>query len=490
MINNYFKDYKEFQEVFGTPKNRSNSIFLQTYKHFIRTGRKREFELAFPIVNVRNLCTHMETTLRRNPKGLNGQIHLLKQFYPTERFELDENGGVCEDLDVGAVRYLNDKGRVYKMKTGKFMRSILKENGIIEMYGEVLSNYYIEQFGISWREYTSKLDVRLVLDEDFDFIYSSRNYASGSMGSCMTDEDRSEFWNNAVSAMAASIVNNDGLILARCVVWTNVYNSDTGEQIRYADRQYSVDGEESYKRRLVRMLIDAGEIDAYKEFGAGVSDTRAIVDIHGESMAHCALTVDMNLDSGDVVSYMDTFRYYDINSRTSSNFDDDYTHELDSTNTYFEGGRNYDEYNDEYTDDEIVHLYVYSSWNGYYYDSTVAEGYAEDNFVWVDRLYGWATDAYYSELMDEHLPMDEYEDIEERWKEDNWNYDEYNEEYTPDNVITCFVRNRRYHVYDTMYVSEDFAYNNFIEYDGEYYNAINDETGIPYGIEAEELETV
>ena len=446
--------------------------------------------MAFPIVNVRNLCTHMETTLRRNPKGLSNYISLLNQPYPTERFELDENEGVCEDLDVGAVRYLNDKGRAYKMKTGKFMRNILKENGIIELYGEVLSNYYIEQFGIAWREHASKFNCRLVVDDDFDFIYSSCNYISGTMGSCMTDKDRSEFWENAVSAKAASIVNDDGRILARCVVWTDVFNSDTGERIRYADRQYSAYGDESYKRRLVRMLIDAGEIDAYKEFGAGVSDSRAIVNIHGESMAHCALSVDMHLHDGDVVTYMDTFKYYDLYSNTACNFDDDYTHELESTDAFFGDGRNYDEYNDEYTNDYLVPVFVYnSSWNAYD-EVMVSENYAEDNFIWVDHLGGWADEAYYSELMCEYLPHDEADELEEEWKSDNWNYDEYIGEYTPDDVITCFVWNLAYDNYETMDVNQYYAYDNFIQYDGELYNVINKETGVPYGVEVEELETV
>ena len=79
-------------------------------------------------------------------------------------------------------------------------------------------------------------------------------------------------------------MNETGKIIARCVIFTEVYDAD-GEVWRYAERQYSVGCNDVYKQALVDALIQAGEIDCFKKVGASCHDCHAIVDVHGNSLA-------------------------------------------------------------------------------------------------------------------------------------------------------------------------------------------------------------
>ena len=61
---------------------------------------------------------------------------------------------------------------------------------------------------------------------------------------------------------------------------------------------------------------------------------------------------------GDSLSYQDSFIYYDIDEHKAYNRHRcGVTHELDTTDAYFEDDRYYDEYHDEYCDEieEVIY---------------------------------------------------------------------------------------------------------------------------------------
>ena len=95
---------------------------------------------------------------------------------------------------------------------------------------------------------------------------------------------------------------------------------------------------------------------------------------------------------------------------------------------------NWDEYNRENT--SMSHsLLVTGTPRACYDEMSCSESYAERNFTYVEYLSMYVDNTYYSEIMDEHLPLDCWEELEEEYKENNWNYDEHNKEYVEEDVI-------------------------------------------------------
>jgi hypothetical protein len=99
-----------------------------------------------------------------------------------------------------------------------------------------------------------------------------------------------------------------------------------------------------------------------------------------------------------------------------------------------------------------------------------AREYARDNFLWSERHEIYLTEAYYSDILDDYLLFDEWEEIEAEYKQRYWNYDEYNEKYVEEDVIACQIWNGSEYV--EKYVSENYASEMFEEVDGVYYNEV------------------
>jgi len=194
--------------------------------------------------------------------------------------------------------------------------------------------------------------------------------------------------------------------------------------------------------------------------------------VNGEDLSERHLWIDFNLQDGDTISYMDTFKWYfhEIGKADNSNYFDGAYSDLATTSgtLEIEEDRNYDEYNEEYTDDELVPVRV---WEGSYYrEQSVAEEYARDNFCWSEYSNSYFDEAYWSEFFEDWLPLDEYESIEQDYKESHWNYDEYNEEYIDDDIVECNILYGE--EYRTKWVSEKYADENFEFVDGVYYDKI------------------
>ena len=194
---------------------------------------------------------------------------------------------MCEDGDIRAVRYVNlENNRVFKMKAGRFFNKCLEDMGIT--WPEPVRLWMCEEFQRQWETYSSQNRVSktgeldLQVDDDFKSIYSYRACA-GDFYSCMMDDGQWPFYRDAVNAKAAYLRRKaDGKIVARCIIFNEVHDTDTGEVLRLAERQYSTECDDVLKRLLVDALIKGDYIDGYKKVGVDCHNNRAYIGKNGE----------------------------------------------------------------------------------------------------------------------------------------------------------------------------------------------------------------
>lgn len=331
-----FANYEEFKEIFGVRefegrKARNNKILLSLLKErvILRNVIKTN---DFTLLSINNMTDLKNTVLKKvsisgaRSKKLKYKLTLLGRNYYSAVYSLDQLNGICEDGTASAVRYVNNEScRVFKMKSGKMMRHLIESTKIGKLLPEQVKNWLCEEFTRDWTSYSmGKLPKnKLVVNDDFAGIYSSDRLKKINrcccFGSCMTDKDQHYFYENAVKAKAAYLEDSEGDIIARCVIFTEVFDED-GNVYRYAERQYSSGGNEVYKQALVDALINAGEIDCYKTIGASCHDNHAIVDINGNSLSNKNFHIHCDLDWDDTLSYQDTFKYYNMSTHKADNY--------------------------------------------------------------------------------------------------------------------------------------------------------------------------
>lgn len=361
----------------------------------------------------------------------------------------DEYRGVCEDGSP-SVRYKSLKdGKIYKMKPGKFLRRAADDFNMKHYIGEPLLNFFCENFANDWEALHGPKKYKLVVDDDFESIYSSE-CCVGCFHSCMEDEGFHTFYENCVDAQAASLRNEDDEIVARCIIYTDVHELSSGKTYRLAERQYATDQDPVLKKKLIDELIKADLIDGYKIVGASFSDRTKFVLNDGTPLNN-TLYIDCNYDpDSEYVSYQDSFAFYNYDERIAYNLDVSGANiELDITSGRPE--MYWDEVNEEYCA-EIMEVHIWDSrrcgydrmyvnvarlddyynYEGEYYD----EGDLDENdeFIpytegsWSDYLQARIPDdrAEYCEVMDDYIPRDRYDEILEEWMEDN------------DKVLDCY----------------------------------------------------
>lgn len=391
-----FKNYDEFKQLFGVVKHgngvvsRKNKILLACLKdrklfHWWlgfkewcdRTGKKYLYEnhdylRATNMDDLKTFAKHMVSSLVYNDPDNEDtlyQIYFGNDFpyalYSTT-LSLDSLNGICTDGDSKSIRYENiERGRIFKMKAGKFITRCIEECRIPREYmPEQLKRWIGEEFARDWQVYAEQRvsnDYTLHVDDDFEAIYDS-DRCLGDFGSCMTDKGHHTFYRDAIKAKAAYITDEDDMIVARCIVYTDVWD-ENNNHYRLAERQYSSGQDDVLKQILVDKLIKAGEIDGYKRVGASCHDNRNFVRNNGESMHDLSLYIECNLEHNDVLSYQDSFVYYDYNDNTSCNNSSAYyDYELDSTDENFELDGNYSDWN------ECIIPEGYSVYDDYYED--------------------------------------------------------------------------------------------------------------------------
>ena len=276
--------------------------------------------------------------------------------FPSDLYETDDMEGLCEDGTLNAIRYRNvEKERVYKMKAGRMFNHIMSCNVVVDAMPEQIKRWLSEEFVADWIEFARQnigdTEYTLHVDDNFCDIYTKDRCAgydtnSDSFGSCMMDDEQWEFYEKSVNASAAYLTGPDGLIYARCIVFNDVTDED-GRKWRLAERQYSKFGELDLQRMLVSALIRGGHIDGYKRVGASCHDSRAFLDNEGNSLEDKCFSIACRLESGDTLSYQDSFKYYDYNAGTADNYGSG-SERLDTTESEFEmEERCWSDYNNE-----------------------------------------------------------------------------------------------------------------------------------------------
>ena len=121
------------------------------------------------------------------------------------------------------------------------------------------------------------------------------------------------------------------MIVARCIIYDKVYNFPDGRTpLRLAERQYSSDGKDQYKRMLIDKLVANGLIDGYKAIGASCNDSMNFVDVNGNSMRR-RFFIESRWQKSKPLSYQDSFKWADTVHCRAYNFDRDCEYRLDTT---------------------------------------------------------------------------------------------------------------------------------------------------------------
>ena len=458
MLGRYpFKNYEEFKELFVREDGcRKNAVLLK----FLMSKDVRKYCIEtrqYYALKFRTMSELKDFVIERmrygGYKSDHGySIRFLGWNYYNSEFYSDGSYGLCEDRDYRSYRYRRaDNRRVFKMKAGRMFSKLL-DNSII---GDIIPNevklWMCEEMQNDWEQYAKEQippidDCKLVVNDDFERIYNGR-YLLGDFGSCMTDLGHHPFYEESVKAKAAYLEREDGMILARCVVFTEVKDDNTGEVFRLAERQYSSDGKEAYKHDLIRMLKAGGHIDGYKKIGAGCGEADAFVDLNGNSMSGRPFSIECTASDDDIISYQDSFKWYDMDNSRAYNYDDcNYDYDLATTDERLDPG-NYDEYHEEYTRSDTVDVY-YGRWMSCDEERLDDFRYIEgEGYIHYDYCtcceqceeYFREGCGYYSSVTGEDYCCEECrEEAEREYKETHWTYSEYDDEYFEDesDVVT------------------------------------------------------
>lgn len=446
-----FKNYEGFKELFVREDGRrKNAVLLKwlTSKEVRKWCIDNEKIRGLTIRTMADLKDFVLTRLRNESevRGADWSVYFMSHYYGSTLYRTDGANGLCEDRDYRQFRYVRAEDcRVFKMKASRMFMHLMECNKFGQILPQEVKLWLCEEIQNDWEQYTKMKmppidDCTLVVNDNFERIYNGR-YLRGDFGSCMTNRGHHYFYSDSVKAKAAYIEDASGMILSRCVIFTEVRDDDTGEVFRLAERQYSCDGREDLKHDLVRMLIAGGHIDGYKRTGAGCHDANAFVDNLGRSMSERKLSIECTAECDSTISYQDSFKWYDMNKHRAYNYSKcgaDY--ELDTTEEWLDGG-NYDDYHECYTRNDVVDVYCgrWMSCDENELDDFIyieGEGYVHEDYC--ERCehceeYFRAGCGYYSEIT-----RDEYccelcrEEAEREYKETHWTYSEYDDEYFED----------------------------------------------------------
>lgn len=477
-------DYDDFQYLFGMEyhgngvKSRKNKILLQHLKNpsLIKWCRDNDDR---SLINVRNMADLKKQVIKaieisgQDDISLPYEIHVMGKTFHSSLYKTDEEEGVCEDFDKKSIRYINvERDRAFKMKAGKFFNAIIKETEIGKILSEQVVVWLCEELSADWATYTmgKTPQVELHVDDNFQLIYDEEACRDFNGCSCMVGRDRHHFYEDSVTAKAAYLLDIDGYVLARAIIFTDVTDQD-GKTWRLCERQYSKESSDVLKRLLVDQLIKGGYIDGYKQIGAGCSESRAFVDNDGNSLADMRFSIECDLGYTQCLSYQDSFKYYDIDNNVAYNYSDvPYNYCLDTTDYNLDGEDDEDEDEQEYDD---YHDYNCAETRLCYLHGS--EVYVDvdnlEDFIYVegDGEYHHKDDVttceYCGKLIvkEEATFLDDHDfyfcdsECEDRYKESNWYYAEWDEEYYPkeSDITVISVWSEEYQAYKEITISKE-----------------------------------
>lgn len=514
-----FKNYKEFQAQFGIQKHgngnksRKNRILLSYLKdqHLLHESAQSGDCSLLAISDMAGLKYKMKEMISesgRHDSSLLYDVRLMNETYRSAIYSTDGNNGLCEDGDSRAVRYINHNngGRIYKMKAGKLYRALILETEFGRKLPEQVVTYLCEEFASDWQSYAmcSLPQNTLHVNDDFERIYSS-NYCLGNFGSCMLDKELHTFYEDAVEAKAAYLENADGMIIARCVIYTSVYD-EKGNVWRLAERQYASDGSTIYCRALVDALVREGYIDGYKVPGAGCGESRNFVDVKGQSLSHKKFRIDCKLDWDDCVSYQDSFKWYNMYNNMADNYGyGDYDLAItEGSLSDADEDRAYDDYHDEYCDETItvfVHGHEYQCAYNWLDDFRWVESLEEYHHLdditqcpycetWILKGKGHTSDIIGDD--EEYCSGACLENAESEYMKSNWHYSDFDGcYYENESDVTTYLRwiptqgdyvEKTISVDTLMRMIDKYGDNtcDWMRFDGMIYDQIDPQTELPY----------
>lgn len=470
LYNFYFNDFESFTNLFQTTEcvradgttfsTRKNNIALQCYKYALANKKLDAFCNLFEDAGA--LCNFKD-------------IVLNKLFYPngsamSDIYEIHELN-TAENPKLITVRR-KATGRVETLKCGKFIRALLQEKRLDSLIGEVGVNYICEVYSARYSATKTYRDAELVVDYDFEAIYSS-----GNISSCMAGTEYYSFYEDSVNARAAALYDGQHTLLARCVIFDDVEDEDACHY-RLAERQYGVD--QFAKIILINRLIAGGYIDGYKSPHAGCGDSRAFILNDGTSLYEKSLRIPCSLSSDDYVAYQDSFKWLD-------DFDGGYAYNrltfrgeslygeisLEVTNGYADDGNYvYDDITEERVHmDDIREIGLH---NGETLYTTLNDidlssyGYKYSNYH-----ASYSNDEFrYSEIMEDYISIDEYFEIEQEYMEEcgDYNYDDIQEVWTDEDVEPVWFYNEQEKKFYSLNTENYYEYD---EYLGYYFNDLD-----------------
>lgn len=474
-----FENYEAFKDLFGIQKHgngvssRKNKILLNYIKNkellheAVTTGHGELIHIS-SLTELKNIMKERIKESGKNDETLPYQSLLNGETYYSAIYSTDENNGLCEDGDTKAVRYLNNEnGHIYKMKAGKYYRSLILQTTFGKNLPEQVTVCLCEEFAAEWQTYImGKLPKnKLVVNKDFERIYSSEACA-GDFHSCMVDKEVSAFYSESVDADAAYLENEEGKIIARCIIFNKAEDQD-GKLWRLAERQYSTGNNEILKRALVDRLLKEKRIDGYKKVGACCGEPRAFIDTEGNSLTDREFTIKCCLDYDDSLSYQDSFKWYSEYRREATNFGKGEI-ALDITEGSINGETGeYDDYHDYYCEATTL---VYFDGREYYCDTdnmsdfVFMEGndeYHHKDDVWECPVCGeiFVRDYGCSSNMTEerYCGVACMEEDEQIYKEEHWYYSEYDKTYyqEKEEIITYRKWNRQREIHEESTIHTD-----------------------------------
>lgn len=323
MLYYQIKNYEDFKKRFGltTRENgvisRKNKILLGHLKNplLLRYCLKHNDYSLLHISDMADLQKKVTEAVKesgRNDGKLTNKVELIGETYHSGLYRTNESKGICEDMDKSSVCYINvERNRTFKMKSGKFMRTLILETEIGKLLSPGILNWLSgDVFTRQWYTYAygHGSGLKLHVDNRFDKIYDYWK-CKGDFGSCMTGRNRDEFYAYSVNAKAAYITDEHDYIVARAILFTDVTDQH-GKKWRLLERQYASNKDDTLKRLLIDKLIHGEYIDGYKVIGASCSDADAFVDISGNSLKNKKFEIDCRLDIRDTLSYQDSFKWY------------------------------------------------------------------------------------------------------------------------------------------------------------------------------------
>lgn len=492
----YFSNYAEFKEMFGTPENRKNPIVLAFIK-YVYANRWRNFAFNRAINSIidkrLNLADIMDFTIGL-ASDVSRQFHIThncdedwyKAKYKVEitglvtfwhsTIQTDDFYGVCEDMDINQIRFIRhltyeqiertedkqDHPKIVKKKAGKLLRELIT-TWIPDLPEQIL-NYTCEAFANKWKANRVLSNGRYTLhvDDNFSAIYGNdrRNHPCRVTGSCMAGEDQSYFYEAYVNASAAYLTDSedDDAIVSRCIIFNEVFDED-GNKYRYAERQYSADGDLALKQLLINKLIEAKEIDLFKEVGASYSDVNRIYRVSDMALLDTTrFYIKNTIEPGDTLSFQDTFAW--LKGGKAWNYEIyGYDYELNTTSSELEG--EWDDYHEYYcscTVEVNVWNSYYGSWDTRYCDENNLDDFTRDydDDQWYDEVVECTNGNYYRKDSD-HIHYSDRDNC--YYHDDDCKYCDITGDYYGEyECVWSDYHNTYLHEDDAIKIGDDYYY--------------------------------